>query len=48
MLNWHFIHFEHKKAWETALYLGREIWGANQHKGSSAVCSAVKVMSKFF
>ena len=42
MLTWHFIHFEHKKAWEMALDLGGEIWGANQQKGSSVV----KVMSK--
>ena len=44
MLTWHFIHFEHKKAWEMALDLGGEIWGANQQKGSSVV----KVMSKSF
>ena len=37
MLTWHFIHFENKKAWEMALDLGGEIWGANQQKGSSAV-----------
>ena len=42
MLTWHFIHFEHKKAWEMALDLGGEIWGENQQKGSSAV----KIMSK--
>ena len=36
MLTWHFIHFEKKKAWEMALDLGGEIWGANQQKGSSA------------
>ena len=38
MLNWHFIHFENKKAWETALYLGREIWGA---KTEREFCSKV-------
>ena len=37
MLTWHFIHFENKKAWEMALDLGGEIWGANQQKGSSEV-----------
>ena len=44
MLTWHFIHFENTKAWEIALDLGGEMWGANQQKGSSVV----KVMSKSF